>query len=138
MSEADRLVAHYRLRERLGEGAMGEVWLAEDTRLHRSVALKMLRPDAAGDSEAAARLVREARVASVLTHPNVAVVYEVGSADVDGRRDELRGDGARPRTDARRDPRARARSPPRPRSRSCSRWPRLSPTPTTTASSTAT
>ena len=84
MSDDDRLVAHYRLRERLGAGAMGEVWLAEDTRLHRSVALKMLRADAAGDPEAAARLVREARVASVLTHPNVAVVYEVGSADLDG------------------------------------------------------
>jgi TolB-like protein/tRNA A-37 threonylcarbamoyl transferase component Bud32/Tfp pilus assembly protein PilF len=79
----ERLVAHYRLRERLGAGAMGEVWLAEDTRLHRSVALKMLRADAAGDAEAAARLLREARVASVLTHPNVAVVYEVGSATTD-------------------------------------------------------
>jgi len=81
---SERLVAHYRLRERLGEGAMGEVWLAEDTRLHRSVALKMLRADAAGDAEAAARLVREARVASVLAHPNVAIVYEVGQAEVDG------------------------------------------------------
>jgi TolB-like protein len=64
---------------------MGEVWLAEDTRLHRSVALKMLRADAAGDPEAAARLVREARVASVLTHPNVAIVYEVGQGELDGR-----------------------------------------------------
>jgi TolB-like protein len=80
-------VAHYRLRERLGSGAMGEVWLAEDTRLHRLVALKMLpRKDADDEEEAAARLLREARVASSLNHPNVAVVYDVGEAKVDGRK----------------------------------------------------
>jgi tetratricopeptide (TPR) repeat protein len=77
-------VAHYRLKQRLGRGGMGEVWLAEDTRLHRAVALKMLPADAAGP-DAAARLLREARVASVLNHPNVAVVYDVGEAEVDGR-----------------------------------------------------
>jgi serine/threonine-protein kinase len=74
-------VAHYKLRERLGAGAMGEVWLAEDTRLHRMVALKRLKPAAAGDSDAEARLLREARVASTLTHPNVAVVYDVSEGD---------------------------------------------------------
>ena len=84
MSEEERL-GHYRLKERLGSGAMGEVWLAEDTRLHRLVALKRLASAAAGDGEASARLVREARVASALTHPNVAVVYDVGEADRDGR-----------------------------------------------------
>jgi eukaryotic-like serine/threonine-protein kinase len=73
-------LGHYRLRERLGAGAMGEVWLAEDTRLHRAVALKMLPARSAGDGAAAARLLREARVASVLNHPNVAVIYEVGEA----------------------------------------------------------
>ncbi len=79
-------IAHYRLRERLGSGAMGEVWLAEDTRLHRLVALKMLPAGSAGDAEAAARLVREARVASSLSHPNVAVVYDVGETEHDGRK----------------------------------------------------
>ncbi len=79
-------VAHYRLRERLGSGAMGEVWLAEDTRLHRLVALKMLPAASAGDAEAAARLVREARVASSLNHPNVAVVYDVGETEHEGRK----------------------------------------------------
>jgi tetratricopeptide (TPR) repeat protein len=79
-------VAHYSLRERLGSGAMGEVWLAEDTRLHRLVALKMLPRGDAEDAEAAARLLREARVASSLSHPNVAVVYDVGEADIEGRR----------------------------------------------------
>jgi TolB-like protein/Flp pilus assembly protein TadD len=77
-------VAHYQLRERLGSGAMGEVWLAEDTRLHRLVALKMLARKDAGDAEAQARLLREARVASSLSHPNVAVVYDVGEADHGG------------------------------------------------------
>jgi TolB-like protein len=79
-------VAHYRLKEPLGSGAMGEVWLAEDTRLHRLVALKMLPTSAAGDDEAAARLVREARVASSLNHPNVAVVYDVGETEHEGRK----------------------------------------------------
>jgi serine/threonine-protein kinase len=65
---------------------MGEVWLAEDTRLHRLVALKRLAAAAAEDGEASARLLREARVASALTHPNVAVVYDVGEADRDGSR----------------------------------------------------
>ena len=78
-------VAHYRLKEPLGSGAMGEVWLAEDTRLHRLVALKMLARKDAGDAEAAARLLREARVASSLSHPNVAVVYDVGETERDGR-----------------------------------------------------
>ena len=78
-------VAHYRLKERLGSGAMGEVWLAEDTRLHRLVALKMLSRKDADDEVAAARLMREARVASSLSHPNVAVVYDVGETELDGR-----------------------------------------------------
>ena len=77
------VVAHYSLKQRLGRGAMGEVWLAEDTRLRRAVALKML-PAGAASAEASARLLREARVASTLNHPNVAVVYDVGEAEVDG------------------------------------------------------
>ena len=88
-------VAHYRLRERLGSGAMGEVWLAEDTRLHRLVALKMLPAKDADDAEAAARLLREARVASSLSHPNVAVVYDVGETEHDGQQGRLRRDGVR-------------------------------------------
>jgi serine/threonine protein kinase len=76
-------LAHYSLRQRLGAGATGEVWLAEDLRLHRQVALKMLKGDP-GAEASAAQLVREARVASALTHPNVAVVYEVAEADTPG------------------------------------------------------
>jgi tetratricopeptide (TPR) repeat protein len=63
---------------------MGEVWLAEDSRLHRLVALKMLPRKSAGDGDAAARLLREARVASSLSHPNVAVVYDASEADHGG------------------------------------------------------
>ncbi len=79
-------IAHYRLTDRLGAGAMGEVFLAEDTRLHRPVALKMLSAEAGDDEAAAARLVREARVASALTHPNIAVIYEIGEIEREGRR----------------------------------------------------
>jgi serine/threonine protein kinase/tetratricopeptide (TPR) repeat protein len=79
-------IGHYRLTDRLGAGAMGEVFLADDTRLHRPVALKMLPVDGGGDEAAAARLVREARVASALTHPNIAVIYEIGEVERQGRR----------------------------------------------------
>jgi eukaryotic-like serine/threonine-protein kinase len=65
----------YELRERLGAGAMSEVWLAEDRKLERSVALKLLAPHA--DSR---RFEREARAAAALSHPNVARIYEYGVA----------------------------------------------------------
>src|SRR5687768_6205407 len=77
-----QIASHYRVIERLGAGGMGEVYLAEDMRLHRPVALKVLSKGAT-DEAAAGRLVREARVASALNHPNVAVIYEIG---------ELQGD----------------------------------------------
>ena len=67
----------YRVIERLGGGGMGEVFLAEDTRLGRQVALKFLTASDAQDGEARARLVREARAASVLRSPHVAVTYDL-------------------------------------------------------------
>ncbi len=76
-------VSHYRVVERLGEGGMGSVYLAEDLRLQRRVALKMIRPDAEGQ-ETGDRLLREARAASALSHPSIAVVYEVAEAEADG------------------------------------------------------
>jgi serine/threonine protein kinase len=69
-------VSHYRILEHLGQGGMGEVYLAEDTRLHRPVALKMLR-GGERDERAFADLLYEARAASALNHPNIAVIYEV-------------------------------------------------------------
>ena len=77
-------ISHYRLIERLGQGGMGEVYLAEDTRLHRQVALKLLRQQR--DGEGAARLFNEARAASALNHPNIAVIYDVEVSDYDGDR----------------------------------------------------
>jgi TolB-like protein/lipopolysaccharide biosynthesis regulator YciM len=70
-------LSHYRILERLGRGGMGEVFLAEDLRLHRPVALKLLGGNGPGGSEATSRLMREARAASALNHPGIAVIYEV-------------------------------------------------------------
>jgi serine/threonine protein kinase/tetratricopeptide (TPR) repeat protein len=79
--------SHYRILEKLGAGAMGEVFLAEDLRLRRRVALKMIRPERRGDEEARQRLLHEAQVASALNHPNIAVIYEIDELErEDGRR----------------------------------------------------
>jgi len=79
-------ILHYRIRERLGQGGMGEVFLAEDLLLHRPVALKLLRSLPGGAAEERARLLLEARAASALNHPNIAVIYNVEDAETpDGR-----------------------------------------------------
>jgi non-specific serine/threonine protein kinase len=72
-----QLVLQYRVVRRLGGGGMGEVYLAEDTRLGRQVALKFLAPSAQHDQESRERLVREARAASMLRSPNIAVTYDL-------------------------------------------------------------
>ena len=82
-------LAHYRILSLLGKGGMGEVFLAEDTRLHRKVALKVLLPEVAEDTEKLARFVQEARAASALSHPNAAHIYEIGEAQ----RAAFSGDG---------------------------------------------
>ncbi len=74
-------ISHYQIKERLGQGGMGEVFLAEDLRLHRSVALKLLRQRPGCEDEERSRIMREARAASALNHPNIAVIYDVEETD---------------------------------------------------------
>ncbi len=74
------LVAHYRVVSALGAGGMGEVYLAQDTRLNRPVALKVLPAEVAANPERLRRFTQEAQAASAISHPNVAHIYEIGEA----------------------------------------------------------
>src|SRR5213594_2132311 len=77
----DASLSHYRIVSRIGAGNMGEVYLAQDTRLDRKVALKILPADLAANRDRMERFVREAKSAAALNHPNIAHIYEIGESN---------------------------------------------------------
>src|SRR5262247_3720928 len=79
-------ISHYRIIKRLGSGGMGEVYQAEDTRLHRLVALKMMLDNSDHTAQARTRFLREAQASSALNHPNIVTIYEIDEVERNGER----------------------------------------------------
>src|SRR6266566_1007350 len=101
-------LGRYEIRSKIGAGGMGEVYLAEDTRLHRNVALKILPADLASNQDRIRRFEQEATAAAALNHPNIAIIHEIGESDgvnfiamefIDGRtlREEIRAQTGLPK-----------------------------------------
>src|SRR5262249_16349677 len=80
---AKRTISHYRILKKLGAGAMGEVYLAEDTRLDRKVAVKLLGEEFNRNDDRLRRFIREAKAASASSHPNILIVYDIGKTESD-------------------------------------------------------
>jgi eukaryotic-like serine/threonine-protein kinase len=79
-AETGTKLGRYEIRSKLGEGGMGEVYLAEDTRLHRKVALRILPSELAANKDRMRRFEQEAQAAAALNHPNIAHIYEIGES----------------------------------------------------------
>src|SRR5690349_10189089 len=80
IDEGTRL-GRYEIRSKIGEGGMGEVYLARDIKLDRKVALKILPPELAANKDRMRRFVQEAKAAAALNHPNIAHIYEIGQGN---------------------------------------------------------
>ena len=81
MTLINQNISHYKIVSQIGAGGMGEVYLAEDTRLHRKVALKILPADLASNKDRMRRFIQEAQAAAALNHPNIATIHEIGESD---------------------------------------------------------
>src|SRR3989442_3300675 len=81
MPEVGQTISHYRIIKKLGQGGMGEVFLAEDTNLNRQVAIKILPGTFLGDPERLARFDREAKLLALFNHPNVALIHGLEKTD---------------------------------------------------------
>lgn len=79
--EANTNLSHYRIVSKIGAGGMGEVYLAQDTKLDRKVALKILPPDLGANQDRMRRFTQEAKSAAALNHPNIATIHEIGESD---------------------------------------------------------